>query len=444
MIAEPDSLLRARLDSLPAEELRRMAEPWCGTVPHATADSVANGVPEAAAHRLGAFTDDGFDAIVERWRRAREVFRDTDAADMFGRESSLAYGAEYDIPSATDSLSAADGIHAAADAVRPAADTVLNGSAEALYAGADTLRPGADSLLSGVDTLRPLAESASYHPGADTLRSLADNTLHPAADTLSAMADGLGAGAVPDTVSGVDPVSAVAAAVTGRGDAAVAAVAGEVLQNLLVAVVIFLYIFCLYRYFDDVKALFGSVFRRSVAPSERMIERRRSEIFYGFLGKLFLIGTCALGAIASLWAGRLPVWDAVPPYVHVALPFAVMISFLAVVVVQYAMLAVTGGITRSWPTMATLLRIRLIYFVLSTVLVMPLVLMWQLNAGASGGVWLRAACVAGVITVALYVRESVTLFISKKISILHWFLYLCTVEIMPVTLLWQIVVRMGM
>ena len=166
--------------------------------------------------------------------------------------------------------------------------------------------------------------------------------------------------------------------------------------------------------------------------------------FPDILGKLFLIGTCALGAIASLWAGRLPVWDAVPPYVHVALPFAVMISFLAVVVVQYAMLAVTGGITRSWPTMATLLRIRLIYFVLSTVLVMPLVLMWQLNAGASGGVWLRAACVAGVITVALYVRESVTLFISKKISILHWFLYLCTVEIMPVTLLWQIVVRMGM
>ena len=69
--------------------------------------------------------------------------------------------------------------------------------------------------------------------------------------------------------------------------------------------------------------------------------------------------------------------------------------------------------------------------------------MWQMNGGTGGEVWLRVACLAAAVAVVMYVRESVTLFNSKKISILHWILYLCIVEIMPFTLLWQIVVRMG-
>ena len=44
-------------------------------------------------------------------------------------------------------------------------------------------------------------------------------------------------------------------------------------------------------------------------------------------------------------------------------------------------------------------------------------------------------------TAFLYLKESLNLFISKKISILHWFLYLCTVEIFPVSLLWLSLVR---
>lgn len=399
MGAVTDSLLRARLDTLPAEQLRRLAEPWCDAVSRAGGDAVrdtlsgqyadsladaaaraADVVQGAAAGRVGAFTEEGLGMIVERWRRAREVFRDVDAATLFGPESSLSYGAQRDSAAVAEDMMLAAG----------------NGSVD-----------GASGVLSAA--------------GADSLSAAV-----PAAD---------GVGGVAASVSD---------AVTGGVDtAAVASWVADTVQNLLVAVVVFLYIFCLYRYFDDVKALLGSVFRRSVAPSERIIERRRSEIFYGFLGKLFLIGVCALGTIVSLWAGRQPVWDGMPPYACAVLPFGAMAAFLSVVAVQYAVLAVAGGITRSWPTMATLLRIRLIYFVLSTVLVMPPMLVSQVDTGPAGGVWLRAAAVAGAVAAALYARESITLFISKKISILHWFLYLCIVEIMPFTLLWQIIVRMG-
>ena len=423
MVSQVDSLLRVRLDTLPAAELRRLAEPWCGRTEASDLTSAADtltppqGLYAAAQERVGAFTQEGLWAIAERWRHAREIFRDVDAATMFGDESSLSYGAQRDtVTLLSDRLSAADG------PVQPASDMITH--------AADSLPVAGDSLSIAGDSLSLTGDSVFV--AGDSLSGAAD-TVSLAADTLSAGAAGAADG----------HVAAVAAAVTDGNAATLAGMVGDVVQNLLVAVVVFLYFFCLYRYFDDVRALFGSVFRRSVAPSERMLERRRSEIFYGFLGKLFLIGTCTLGAIASLWAGRTVAWEAVGPYARVALPFAAMAAFVAVVAVQYVMLAVAGGITRSWSMMAVLLRIRLIYFVLATVIVLPPVLMWQMNGGAGGEVWLRVACLAAAVAVVMYVRESVTLFNSKKISILHWILYLCIVEIMPFTLLWQIVVRMG-
>lgn len=423
MVSQVDSLLRVRLDTLPAAELRRLAEPWCGRTEVSDITSAADtltppqGLYATAQERVGAFTQEGLRAIAERWRHAREIFRDVDAATMFGDESSLSYGAQRDtVTLLSDRLSAADA------PVQPASDMITH--------AADSLPVAGDSLIIAGDSLS--LTGGSVFAAGDSLSASAD-TVSLAADTLSAGAAGAADG----------HVAAVVAAVTDGNAATLAEMAGDVVQNLLVAVVVFLYFFCLYRYFDDVRALFGSVFRRSVTPSERMLERRRSEIFYGFLGKLFLIGTCTLGAIASLWADRTVAWEAVGPYARVALPFAAMAAFVAVVAVQYAMLAVAGGITRSWSMMAVLLRIRLIYFVLATVIVLPPVLMWQMNGGTGGEVWLRVACLAAAVAVVMYVRESVTLFNSKKISILHWILYLCIVEIMPFTLLWQIVVRMG-
>ena len=421
MVSQVDSLLRVRLDTLPAAELRRLAEPWCGRTEASDLTSAADtltppqGLYATAQERVGAFTQEGLRAIAERWRHAREIFRDVDAATMFGDESSLSYGAQRDtVTLLSDRLSAADA------PVQPASDMITH--------AADSLPVAGDSLSIAGDSLSLTGDSVFV--AGDSLSGAAD-TVSLAADTLSAGAAGAADG----------HVAAVVAAVTDGNAATLAEMAGNVVQNLLVAVVVFLYFFCLYRYFDDVRALFGSVFCRSVAPSERMLERRRSEIFYGFLGKLFLIGTCTLGAIASLWADRTVAWEAVGPYARVALPFAAMAAFVAVVAVQYAMLAVAGGITRSWSMMAVLLRIRLIYFVLATVIVLPPVLMWQMNGGTGGEVWLRVACLAAAVAVVMYVRESVTLFNSKKISILHWILYLCIVEVFPVSLLWLLVAR---
>ena len=55
--------------------------------------------------------------------------------------------------------------------------------------------------------------------------------------------------------------------------------------------------------------------------------------------------------------------------------------------------------------------------------------------GAGYQIWMNVGLVAIAATLLLYAKESIELFISKKVSILHWILYLCTVELFPVSLI---------
>lgn len=210
--------------------------------------------------------------------------------------------------------------------------------------------------------------------------------------------------------------------------------------NLLIVALFLYYIFCLYRYFDDVKALLQSVFNRDVVSSGRVAERRRSDIFYGSLGKLFMLGICFVGVVATGVTMHLDA--ALPREMMFYAPFVGVAMFLAVILAQNLLLGLVGVVTHSIGEVAALLRIRLSYFVLATLLSAPLLMIAMIGQGQSYDVWLHVGCVAAGIAVILFVRESIGFFISKKVSILHWILYLCTVEIMPLTLLWQAAIRL--
>ncbi len=208
------------------------------------------------------------------------------------------------------------------------------------------------------------------------------------------------------------------------------------LYNILVAILFVYYLFCVCRYFDDIMALFESVFNRKIQHTGRAGERRRSDIFYGSLGKLFMLGATFVGVLTTVALSRFGF--GVPQHIVLYLPFAVIALFLSVIIAQYLFLGVVGLVTNSYGEVASLMRIRLTYFVLSTVMVAPIMLMALVGTGASADAWLNVVCIAMGVVGLLFVRESVGFFISKKVSILHWILYLCTVEILPLSLLWQL------
>ncbi len=213
------------------------------------------------------------------------------------------------------------------------------------------------------------------------------------------------------------------------------------MYNLLVVAVVIFYIFCIYRYFDDIAVLFRSVFQRQVVSHDRAEERRHSDIFYGSLGKLFLLGVAFVSVLTSMFLWRA---DALlePSQLFYA-PFVVVALFVVIVMAQYALMFIIGFVTQSVYEVSALMRIRLIYFVMAVVLVAPILLVSQMGVGEGYRGWLSVGYIASSLVLVLFVRESIGFFISKKVSILHWILYLCAVEILPLTLLWQGVIRLA-
>ena len=212
------------------------------------------------------------------------------------------------------------------------------------------------------------------------------------------------------------------------------------LYDVLIVGALIYYMYCLYRYFDDIMALFHSVFQSQVVANDRNVERRRSDIFYGALGKLFMMGLCFIGLLGAMYVRRSGYGLSAEQLFY--LPFVVIAVYGLVTIVQYLLLNVVGFVTHSFGEVAALIRIRLIYFVLASIMVAPIMLVAQMGEGGGFLIWQNVGFVAAIIAFIMFVRESVGLFISKKVSILHWFLYLCTVEILPFTLLWQGVVRL--
>ena len=95
----------------------------------------------------------------------------------------------------------------------------------------------------------------------------------------------------------------------------------------------------------------------------------------------------------------------------------------------------------SQPFTAQIVLLKRTYFALAVIVSSPALLLFALCPPGRGGVWFTVIVAELTVTALLYFRETLNLFLSKKVSILHWFLYLCTVEIFPISLLWLLAVR---
>ena len=382
MVEQVEKLQTYGLDTLSEYALRRRVERWTGSLEHP--DSVAARYPvgdEAASSST-------LNEITGQWQQMREPYIEGQVADVLGEQSSLAYN------------------------VRPLDLTVT-----------DSLTTVADNVGRETEVANALLANANVEALSD---SEAFSSLPP--DLANAMQFAAEQGVV----------SGESFALSNDWDAVI-----SVGFNLFVVAIFVGYLFCLYRYFEDMMALLYSVFRRNIILSDKVVERRRSEIFSGFLGKLFLLGVAFVGVLSLAWvnAGRGAELGIGQDMALYAVPLSIGI-FLAIIIAQSIVLSVVGVVTQSLSMVSALIRVRLIYFVLCVVIVAPILLIALLGQGAAYQVWMNMGLVAVAATLLLYAKESVELFISKKVSILHWILYLCAVEILPFTLVWQIATRL--
>ncbi len=203
------------------------------------------------------------------------------------------------------------------------------------------------------------------------------------------------------------------------------------------------YILLLHRHLDDAGQLLGR-FSRNRVSGERISEDAGGNTQARLLHLSVALGILLLGAGTVKYAGTLLPGSplaALSPGAAPLLACAVAAAAALVGGCQTLVLRAAGAVTLTQPFIAQLQLLRRTFFTLATLLVAPGLLFFILCPPHTGLFWSWAVIGGSAITSILYLIESLRLFISKKISILHWFLYLCIVEIFPVSLLWLLVQR---
>ncbi len=204
-----------------------------------------------------------------------------------------------------------------------------------------------------------------------------------------------------------------------------------------------LYVMLLYRNLGDVRSLLSRI-SRDAASSERLAEDPGRSGFARFLHVTTAIGLLFVGLAAVKGADELlpPARSArFAPELLLALPLLSTALCAVVVLFRAALLRLAGAVTRTQATVSQLLSVGRIYLALAVVVVVPALALYALCPRGEGNVWLCLVAGGIAVTYMLYLRETLHLFLGKKISILHWFLYLCTVEIFPVSFVWLLLAR---
>lgn len=199
----------------------------------------------------------------------------------------------------------------------------------------------------------------------------------------------------------------------------------------------------LYRNIGDIRTLVGHI-SRDAASRQRLSEDPGSSGFSRFLHIVTAIGMLFLGVFAVKYGDALMprlLTDTLSHGAVLAMSLLATLACTAIVACQAALVRIAGAVTVSQPFVSQLMLLRRTYFALAVIVTSPALLLFALCPRGTGNVWFSFITIELAMTAFLYLKESLNLFISKKISILHWFLYLCTVEIFPVSLLWLSLVR---
>lgn len=221
--------------------------------------------------------------------------------------------------------------------------------------------------------------------------------------------------------------SAVAAAP--RDPLATPAYGGAALLLLL------LYATLLYRHFGDARRLAGRL-QRDRSTEKRLYEDAGSS-YVRFLTICCTLGLFAAALAVVRFAAPLlpPAFVGGWPRTAAALAALGVAAALALsLLYQRGVTFAVGVLTYSKPLIERLWLVKRHAAAVLTVAVTPPILLFLLLPPGSGKGWLWVIFIELSVLSVLYLRETLLLFLAKKVSILHWFLYLCVVEIFPLSL----------
>ena len=205
--------------------------------------------------------------------------------------------------------------------------------------------------------------------------------------------------------------------------------------QIATGVVALLFIFISVRFFDAICNLVLSLFSRRISRSD-------SHIYSGEINNIEIFTSLAGLSLLSLFVMRLSVEPSAVGYMSPLLSYSpwsiggiVFGGALALIIGERIMLYALGFVSENMAFSDTLWHSKTLHFSATVLLISPMLILSLLTDGETAKVALFISATVCSISLILFVKETFLLFRAQRFSIFHWILYLCALEIFPLTLL---------
>ena len=211
---------------------------------------------------------------------------------------------------------------------------------------------------------------------------------------------------------------------------------GFALQMVVLAVG-FVYIFYIVRYWEFLyyfllKAV-GFYRNSSEKAHINPAEQTNIEVVMILMGTVIL-SLCTL-RLGSMW-GIIP--QGFSPWVVCGVSLAALLLEL---LLKMGSIYLVSAVCENYGVGRALIGIKSLYLAVCFVVVIPFGILFLLSPEIPSKVGFFGMALAVAIALIIFVKETFLFFVSQKISILHWFLYLCALEIFPLSLILAPIVR---
>ena len=213
------------------------------------------------------------------------------------------------------------------------------------------------------------------------------------------------------------------------------------MYQLATGVVALLFIFISVRYFEIFRYLITSSVSKSVGRPDIHIysaEIKNIEILTSLIG----------AALLALLVMRISVMES---FQHLLSPLSALSTWgiggtflagiLATMCGERAMLYIIGAVSGRNDACNTIWHTKLLYFCVIIIVLSPMLILSLLTDGGVATTALYLSVAACLISLILFVKETFFLFRAQRFSIFHWILYLCALELFPLSLLLAPILR---
>lgn len=203
-----------------------------------------------------------------------------------------------------------------------------------------------------------------------------------------------------------------------------------------VIILVIAYMTILLRSAGHVRAIIGAIFHSGGADPS-IIEESDSAVMIRLMGGITLFSTLLSGIVMVKAADLILDADiaaAIPPVIRSASPLIATAAAAAIVLWQLSLHRTVAWVCQD-NEIKRLGNITYIFFTAGALLLFPLTAMMLLGSWSISSVWVIISALGIGFVCILYLKETFMFFTSKKISILYWFLYLCSVIVLPVSLI---------